>query len=149
MRADPLQLDPRLRLRERVEFLHEFEVLDRAALAFPTALFPAVCPLIDRIHAELAVRVRDEIRFIGQMLESFDQCFQFHAIIGGVRFAAVALGKNFSALDPDPSPTARTGVRVAGAVGEDARVGTSELGFEYFFGGHLSHDTFGHWRSGS
>ena len=64
--ADPGELHLRARARERVEFLHQLEVGDRAGLATPAARRPARRPLVHRLHAELAVGVERRPSVRGQ-----------------------------------------------------------------------------------
>ena len=89
---------------QRVELLHEIEVLDRAGLALPAALLPARRPLVDRVHAELAVGVDDELASVGQGLEGLDQRRQLHAVVGRVGLAAVLLGDGSRRPRPRPKP---------------------------------------------
>jgi hypothetical protein len=132
--ADPVQRDAGLGLLQGVELLDEVEVLDRTALARPTAAGPAGGPFVDRVDAELAVGVDDEIAVVRQRLERLDQGAQLHPVVGRVRLAAVALGLDLPVLDPDPAPAAGAGVGLAGAVGEDAVLGAVEMGLEDFLG---------------
>ena len=55
MCADPSELNAWLSRRQSIELLNELEILDRAAFAFPAALFPAYSPFVNRIDAELTV----------------------------------------------------------------------------------------------
>ena len=62
-------------------------------------------------------------RVRGQQLEGRDQRAQLHAVVGGGGIAAVLLRDHAIVLDPHDAPAAGAGIPLAGAVGEDARLG--------------------------
>ena len=102
-----------------VQLLPEIGILDRfLGRGFPAALLPVDHPLGDAFHHVL--RVGDQRDFAGtlELFEAADGAGQFHAVVGGVGFAAPQLF--FDALaDQQCAPAAGAGVAFAGAVSEE------------------------------
>jgi hypothetical protein len=120
MRGDPTQLELGPALQTFVELLHELEVLDVAPLALPAARLPPFGPLVDGVHAKLAVRVEDGLGAARNERAARDEGGELHAVVGGVRLVPPALPFDLVADDIDGAPPAGPGVGFRGAVGENA-----------------------------
>src|SRR6202048_2063480 len=109
----------RMRLQRRSEALPEFGILDRLLVGGAPAVFlPAMDPAGDALAHILAVG--GEIDHAGPFLclQRRDRRHQLHAVVGGVRLAALQLFFGVAESE-DRAPAAGPGISRAGAVGED------------------------------
>src|SRR5277367_1151502 len=112
-----------MRLECRVEPLPEIDVLDRLFVGgAPAVLLPAMDPAGNALAHILAVG--DEIDGAGlfQRLQRRDRRHQLHAVVGGVRLAALQFLFGIAEFE-DRAPAAGPGISRAGAVGEHRHVG--------------------------
>ena len=105
--------------RETIELLPQVRVLDRLAVSgFPAVLLPCVDPVLDALFHILRVGIdRDR----AAPLEAFKRANhrgKLHAIIGRVGLAAKELALGAFAAQ-ERSPSAGTGVSLAGSIGVD------------------------------
>src|SRR6267142_6788741 len=128
MALHPMPAHAMLRQR-RIEPLPQIDILDRFLVGgAPAVALPLVDPRHDAVAQILAVGVNiDETR----PLERFERCdrgHQFHAIVGGVRFAALQLLLTV-AEGEDRAPAARTRIARAGptGVGDNVRPAYSSI----------------------
>src|SRR5579859_5289750 len=82
VRRDPFQLQLGPAFQDRMQLLNELEVLDVAPLALPAACFPTLRPKVDRVHAELAVRIEGRLRSFWNERAAGDQRGELHAVVG-------------------------------------------------------------------
>src|SRR5688572_6479912 len=107
VRGDPLQRAARMEAALREQLLHEREVLDLAALLAPALALPGGRPLLDRVHAQAAVRVHDHLGVVGQEPEGLDQRRELHAVVRRLRVVPVTRLAHFARLDPHHAPASR------------------------------------------
>lgn len=77
----------------------------------PSALFPAINPLIEALYAVVTIRCNDHIRAIRNSIKTTNNGSEFHAIVRGSKFSAAlkALEGQVSTTKDEP-PTTRAGV---------------------------------------
>src|SRR5690606_24156759 len=115
---DPAPIDAMPRAG-RVQPLPQVLVLDRvAAGGAPVAAQPVRQPQRDALAHVLRVGVQHDRAAFGERLQRHDRGGQFHAVVGGERFAAGDL-LLASAEAQQRGPAARAGIAQAGAVGMD------------------------------
>src|SRR6266700_1270705 len=112
-----------VRLQRRVEPLPEFDVLDRLLVrGAPAIALPAVNPGRDALPHILAVGIEIDLAGLLQRLQRRDRRHQLHAVVGGVRLAALQFLFDLAEFQ-DRAPAARTRIARTGAVGVDDDVG--------------------------
>ena len=111
-----------MRLQRGVEPLPQLDILDRLLVGgAPAVLLPAVDPAGDALPHILAVGGEvDDARLL-QRFQRRDRRHQLHAVVGGVRLAALQFLFVVAELQ-DRAPAAGPGIARAGAVGEDRDV---------------------------
>lgn len=131
MSSDPGKRQFGPRFGECVYLLDEVQVLDRTALTFPAVSFPSRGPSIDRLDAEVRVRIDGRRFVLRYQLDALDERGQLHSIVGGRRIMAMSFTENFSRYHVDRPPPAGTwiwdrrticensGVRATGKFFED------------------------------
>ena len=108
-----------------VEALPQLDVLDGLAVGgLPAVLLPAVNPLADAVLHVLGVGVQVDVRGALERLQRRDGGEQLHAVVGGLRLAALQL-LAVLAGDENGAPAAGPRISRAGAVGvdDDGRLG--------------------------
>src|SRR6266404_2256528 len=112
-----------MRFQRGVEPLPQIDILDRLLVrGAPAVLLPAMDPAGDALADILAVG--GEVDHAG-FLERFqrrDRRHQFHAVVGGVRLAALQFLLGVAEFQ-DRAPAAGAGIARAGAVGENRHPG--------------------------
>src|SRR5688500_11221490 len=105
--------------RELVELAPEIGVLHRFPVRrAPAVLLPAVYPLADTELNVLRIGVDARAARALQRLQRPDDRHQLHAVVGGVRFAAVELAR-LRAAAQKRAPAAHARIALARAVGVD------------------------------
>ena len=113
-------------LERGIEPLPQIDVLDRLLVGgAPAVPLPAVDPAGDALTHILAVGVEIDGAGPLQRFQRRDRRHQLHAVVGGVRLAALQLLLDVAEFQ-DRAPAARPGIARAGAVGVDDDAG-SEL----------------------
>ena len=106
-----------VRLQRGVEALPQFDVLDRLLVGgAPAVLLPAVDPAGDALPDILAVGVEIDRAGLLQRFQRRDRRHQLHAVVGGVRLAALQFLLDIAEFQ-DRAPAAGPGIARAGAVG--------------------------------
>ena len=107
-----------VRRRGRDKFLPQLGILDRLLVrSAPAVALPIVDPARDPVADIDAVGVKLDAARPGKCLEPFDRGDQFHAIVGGQRFAARQLAL-LVVLPKQNAPAAGPRIAAAGAIGE-------------------------------
>ena len=85
---------------------------------FPAALFPVIHPLGDAVHDVLGVGVQHDAAWALERIQGFNRSHHFHAIVGGLGFAAM---QRLAVLagNQQRTPATRARITSAGAVGID------------------------------
>src|SRR5262245_5741232 len=106
-------------LERGIEALPQLGILHRLLVrGAPAVLLPAMDPAGDALANILAVGGEvDDAGFL-QRLQRGDRRHQLHAVVGGVRLAALQFLLDLAEPE-DRAPAAGTGISGAGAVGED------------------------------
>src|SRR6202023_4347030 len=110
---------PTMRLQGGIKPLPEVDVLDRLLVrGAPAVLLPAMDPAGDALTDILAVGVEIDGARLLQGFERRDRRHQLHAVVGGMRLAALQFLFDIAEFQ-DRAPAARTGIARASAVGVD------------------------------